>query len=188
MLYWWWLYSLSSCLCMCMLFVSLLAAMVLCGRSQDSLLSVSMCWVRVVFSTTGFKGGQKPCQKTLEKGAFWKGNHPVSRTWLGSKPILWWTSTWLQALCYCRALSLYLVFIYSSMHFENHYPCFSFIARLIRIMQWYIHYCQYQCVGCVSYSRLLGSLGRGKPCHKTLEAAALWSNNHKASRTKPLVH
>ena len=32
-------------------------AMVLCTRSQDSLLSVSVCRVRVVSSTAGFKGG-----------------------------------------------------------------------------------------------------------------------------------
>ena len=53
----------------CIGFMVLLTAMVLCTRSQDSLLSVSMDRVHVVFSTAGFKSGGKPCPKTRETAA-----------------------------------------------------------------------------------------------------------------------
>ena len=49
------------------------AMMVLCARSQDSLLSVSVRRVHVVFSTTGFKGGGKPYHNTLEITALQRG-------------------------------------------------------------------------------------------------------------------
>ena len=42
-------------------------ALDLCARSQDSLLSVSLRMVRVVYSTAGFKGGGKLCPKTGER-------------------------------------------------------------------------------------------------------------------------
>ena len=40
--------------------MALITALVLCARSQDSLLSVLMRRVHVVFSTAGFMGGGKP--------------------------------------------------------------------------------------------------------------------------------
>ena len=42
-----------------MVFMALATALVLCTRSQDSLLSVSAHRVHAVFSTAGFKGGSK---------------------------------------------------------------------------------------------------------------------------------
>ena len=50
----------------CMSFIALLTAMVLCSRSQDSLLSVSARRARVVFSTDGFIVGEQPCSETRE--------------------------------------------------------------------------------------------------------------------------
>ena len=41
-------------------FMALITAVVLCASSQDSLLSVSMSRVHVVFSIAIFKGGGKP--------------------------------------------------------------------------------------------------------------------------------
>ena len=49
-------------------FMALITAMVLCARSQDSILSTLLSRVHVVFSTTGFKGGGKPCYNTCESG------------------------------------------------------------------------------------------------------------------------
>ena len=46
---------------------------VLCARSQDSLLSVLVRRLHVVFSTAGFKGGGKPCHKTSETAVLRKG-------------------------------------------------------------------------------------------------------------------
>ena len=54
----------SVCMDGCMGLTELLTATVLCVRSQDSLLPVSVSRVRVVLSTVGFKGGGKPCPKT----------------------------------------------------------------------------------------------------------------------------
>ena len=42
-------------------FIALMTALVLCARSQDSFLPVSVRRVNVVFLTAGFKGGGKPC-------------------------------------------------------------------------------------------------------------------------------
>ena len=47
-------------------FMAFIATLVLHARSQDSLLSVSVRRVHVVFPTAGFKGGRKPCPKTRE--------------------------------------------------------------------------------------------------------------------------
>ena len=58
-------------------FMTLITALVLCARSQDSLLSVSVRNVHVVFSTAGFKGGEKPCPKTREIFALRRGIHKV---------------------------------------------------------------------------------------------------------------
>ena len=44
-------------------FMVLITAMVLYGRSQDAVLSVSVLRVQVVSSTAGFKGGGKLCPK-----------------------------------------------------------------------------------------------------------------------------
>ena len=53
----------------CIGFTALITAMVLCARSQDSVLSVSVRKERVVFSTTGFTMRGKPCPKTRESDA-----------------------------------------------------------------------------------------------------------------------
>ena len=49
----------------CMGIMTLIAAIVLCVKTVDSLLSVSMRKVQVLFSTAGFNGGGKPCPKIL---------------------------------------------------------------------------------------------------------------------------
>ena len=58
-----------SCVCVCMGFMELLTAMNLCARSQDSLPSMSIRRVYIVFSTAGFKDGGKPCHKLRETAA-----------------------------------------------------------------------------------------------------------------------
>ena len=50
-------------------FMAIMTALVMCARSQDSLTSVSMRMVRVVFSTAGFKGGRKQSPKTRATAA-----------------------------------------------------------------------------------------------------------------------
>ena len=47
----------------CIGFMALIASMVLCARCQDSVLSVPVRRVHVVYSTAGCKGGNKPCPK-----------------------------------------------------------------------------------------------------------------------------
>ena len=51
----------------CMGVMALVTAMVLCGWSQDSLLSVSTSRVHVVFSTASLKAGGKPCPSTMSR-------------------------------------------------------------------------------------------------------------------------
>ena len=68
------------CKYVCMGFMALIAATVLCARSQDSLLSVSVLRIHVVFSTAGFKGGGKPCPKTRETTALRRGVQKASLT------------------------------------------------------------------------------------------------------------
>ena len=58
----------------------LVTTLVLCASSQDLVLSVSMYWVHVVFSTAGFKGGGTPCRKTRETAALRGGIQKASRT------------------------------------------------------------------------------------------------------------
>ena len=50
-------------------FMARITVLVLFTGAQDSLLSVSVRRVHVVFSTVGFKGGGKPCLKTRETAA-----------------------------------------------------------------------------------------------------------------------
>ena len=57
----------------CMGFVALITALVLCATSQDALLSVSVRRVHVVFPTAEFKGGGKPCPTTRETAALRRG-------------------------------------------------------------------------------------------------------------------
>ena len=45
-------------------FTAVITDMVLYARSQDSLMSVLMCIIDVVFSNVELKGGGKPCHKT----------------------------------------------------------------------------------------------------------------------------
>ena len=53
--------------------MTLITALVLCARFQDSLLSMSVRRVHVVFSAAGFKDGGKPCRKTPETAALRRG-------------------------------------------------------------------------------------------------------------------
>ena len=53
-------------------FMELITALVLCARSQDALLSVSVrkgLRVHAVFSTPGIKGARKPCPNTRKTAA-----------------------------------------------------------------------------------------------------------------------
>ena len=50
----------------CLGFMALITAMVLCARSQDSVLSVSERRVHVLFSKAEFKGEGKSSQTTRE--------------------------------------------------------------------------------------------------------------------------
>ena len=50
----------------CVFFMALTTTLVLCARSQDFVISVSVRRVHVVLSTSGFKGGGKPCRKTRD--------------------------------------------------------------------------------------------------------------------------
>ena len=59
-------------------FMALITALALCGRTQDSLLSVSERRVHVVFSTAGFKGGGKLCPWTREIAALRRGIQKAS--------------------------------------------------------------------------------------------------------------
>ena len=61
----------------CMGFMELITAMVLRARSQDSVPSVSVRRVLVVFSAARFKGGGKPCPKTRETAAMQRGIQKV---------------------------------------------------------------------------------------------------------------
>ena len=62
-------------------FMALKTTLVLCARSQDSVLSVSVRMVLVVISTlTEFKGGGKSRPKTHETVALRRGIQKVSRT------------------------------------------------------------------------------------------------------------
>ena len=64
----------------CVGFMAFVTALVLCARSQDSSLSVSVRRADVVFSTAGFKGGGKPCPWTRETAALQRGIQKVPRT------------------------------------------------------------------------------------------------------------
>ena len=55
-----WLNPTTVCMYVCMGFMTLTTAKILCARSQDSFLSVLVRRVHVVFPTAGFKGGGKP--------------------------------------------------------------------------------------------------------------------------------
>ena len=45
--------------------MALITTLVLCARSQDLVMLVSVRRVHVVLSAAGFKGGGKPCRKAL---------------------------------------------------------------------------------------------------------------------------
>ena len=64
----------------CTGFMALITTLVLCARSQDSLLSVPVRRVHVVFSTAGFNGGGKPCYKPRETATLRRSNQHPSRT------------------------------------------------------------------------------------------------------------
>ena len=52
-----------ACVCVCVVCTALIIAQVLCARSQDSLLSVSVRREHVILSSTGFKGN--PCRYVI---------------------------------------------------------------------------------------------------------------------------
>ena len=73
------------CMYVCMGFIAFITAMVLSASSQDLLLSVSVRRVRVVFSTSGFKGGEKQYPKTREtKLALKMLAKSVTYFWMGA--------------------------------------------------------------------------------------------------------
>ena len=49
------------CMYVCV-FMALITTLVLCARSRDLVMSVSVRRVHAVLSTVGFKGGGKPCR------------------------------------------------------------------------------------------------------------------------------
>ena len=67
-------------------FTVLITTLVLCVRSQDLEMSVSVRRVHVVFSTSGFNGGGKPCRKTRETASLRRGIQKASRTQPASNP------------------------------------------------------------------------------------------------------
>ena len=75
--------------------MALITTLVLCARSQDIVMSVSVRRVRVVLSTPGFEGGGKPCRKTRKTAALRRGIQKASRTWPGSNPGHWCASSGL---------------------------------------------------------------------------------------------
>ena len=75
-----------------MCFMALIITLVLCARSQDSVMSVSVRRVRVVFSTAEIKGGGKSCRKTRETAASGR-LHPESLAHLAGfeyKPLVYY--------------------------------------------------------------------------------------------------
>ena len=62
------LYAMYVCV-----FMALMTTLVLCARSSDLVMSVSVRRVHVVLSTGRFKGGGKPCHKTHETAALRRG-------------------------------------------------------------------------------------------------------------------
>ena len=59
-----------ECMSVCVwVFMALITAVVLRARFKNSLLSVSVCWVHVAFSTAGYKGGGKPWMRCLNHNA-----------------------------------------------------------------------------------------------------------------------
>ena len=85
-------------------FMALVTAMVLCARSQDSLMSVSVRRVHVVFSTARFRGGGKPCPKTRVTNALRRGIQKVSCIQPCSNPSHRCISSRLCSLSYPSAL------------------------------------------------------------------------------------
>ena len=56
-----------------MIFKAHITAMLLCGRSQDSVHSVSVRRVHFVFLTAGFKVGRNPCPRIRETATLQRG-------------------------------------------------------------------------------------------------------------------
>ena len=71
--------NIMGCMHVCV-FMALITTLVLCARSQDLVMLVSVRRVHVVLSTAGFKGGGKPCHKTREAAAMRRGIQKTSRT------------------------------------------------------------------------------------------------------------
>ena len=76
----------------CMCFMALETAMVLCARSQDAVLSLSVRRTHVVFSTAGFTGGGSRAPRQVKSPRYER--HPESLAHLvGSNPSHWCTSS-----------------------------------------------------------------------------------------------
>ena len=68
--------------------MDIITSMILCARTQNLVLSVSVRRVYVVFSTARFKGGEKPRSKTSETGPLRKGiQKPSALSWERVKAI-----------------------------------------------------------------------------------------------------
>ena len=65
----------------CMGFIALITVLVLCARSQDSLLSVSVRRAHIVFSTSGFKDEGKTYPKARETAALWRDIQGRTADW-----------------------------------------------------------------------------------------------------------
>ena len=70
-------------------FSAFINPMVVCTRSENSLLSVSTHRKHTVFQTAGFKDRRKPCPKTHETVALRIATLKVTLTLLGSSPGHW---------------------------------------------------------------------------------------------------
>ena len=76
-------------------FMALVTAMFLCAKFQDSLFSISVFRVHVVFSTAEFKDRRKPCPKTPETAVMRRGIQTASPSSLESNASHWCTVSWL---------------------------------------------------------------------------------------------
>ena len=87
-------------------FMLLMPAVLLSTTLRDSLLSVLVRRIHVVFTIAGFKGGGKPCPKTHETATVRRDIQNPSRTKLGSNPRHWCTSSRFYHLSYPSALAV----------------------------------------------------------------------------------
>ena len=73
---------------MCVVHMELRTAMVLCARSYDSLLTVSVRRLHVVFSSTGFNGGGSHVIRHMKPPRYGEASSkPRSLSWVGTQAI-----------------------------------------------------------------------------------------------------